>query len=177
MNNIYINYYKNNAILIDIYRFVRRAQNMRLVIMVSISLLQVYSIGHIIYRKWIIYQQERQQSHAMSVFIIRLNDFEPHNLRDHRDGEVNLNTSSYNKVLVEVTHIIVLVAFVIIRLILRRIAQSYTSTGLDGGLEDIPKLTMYFCDLTPPILITFVFPMLFYVTHPKVGSYVRGLVC
>ena len=145
--------------------------------MVLISLFQVYSIGHIIYRKWIVYQQERQQTQPISLFIIRINDFEPHNLDDKPPGEVNINTSSYNKVLVEVTHLITFIAFVIIRLILKNIGQSYANEDFNGKMENIPKLTMYFCDMTPSILLSFVFPTVFYVTHPKVRIYVTGLLC
>ena len=146
-------------------------------LMALIMLFQTYTIGHIIYRKWSVYQQEQHQPQPIPLFIIRLNECEPQNQNADPPGEVNLNTSSYNKVLVEVTHIFIFIAFVIVRLVLRRIAQSYTSTDIDGQLENIPKVTMYFCDLTPSILISFVFPLLFYGTHPKVRKYVKGLLC
>ena len=152
--------------------------------MFCIGLFQFYSIGHIIYCKWDHYKKEKAQRSHVPSFLVELNHIESactqtqsnrSSQNAHAHDEIKFNNSSYNKVLVEASHIFTFIAFVIIRLVLRQLRQSFTDTNFVGNLEELSRLNMYICDLTPSILISFVFPLIFYLTHPKIRNYMKGI--
>ena len=151
-----------------------------------IVLFQIYLIGHIIYCKWNHYKNEKAQQVEVPLFLTELNRIEGAGTQTHPNrsnqnapvhDEIKFNTSTYNTVLIEATHICAFIAFLAIKFVSRHLQQSFMDTHIGGNLDHGTRLVMYMQQHIPAILLTVVFPLLFYLTHPKIRNYVKGIVC
>ena len=124
---------------------------------------QLYCIGHILYCKW-----KQSKKEAIIVPSIRINDqLQQHQLQNHPR---QLNTSKNNKILVEVKHLVCFLFFLFINAFLRYRRTSIAVIDSTTWLQESP-IGLYFTDLTDKLLIMFIYPLLFYISHPELRNY------
>jgi hypothetical protein len=137
-------------------------QGLRIVII----LLQLYCNCHILYCKW---NQSKQET--IIAPSIRTNDqLEQPQLQMHQR---QLNTISNNKILVEVKHLVFFLFFLLINGILRICWRSIDVVDSTTWLEVSP-IWLYLTDFTDKLLILFIYPLMFYISHPELRNYWRN---
>ena len=123
---------------------------------------------------------ERQQS----VFTIRellVNELETVRNKGYQSSNVPILTAStshfrwvnnvtYNKTIIEVCHILFVAVIVVLHLTQQQVKKSLNP----ASVADIPYTILYMLDMGPVILISFVLPLMIYLSHSEIRIYFKG---
>ena len=115
------------------------------------------------YCKWKQLKQER-----VVVPDIRINDQLEQPQRQMHQG--NLNTARNNKVLVEGKHLLCLLFFLQTNTMLRYCRSSIDVLDSTTWME-ASTIGLYLLDFTDKLLILFVYPLMFYMSHKELRNY------
>ena len=130
---------------------------------IGIVLLQLYCNLHILYCKW-----KHSKQDTITIPTININDqLEQPQQQIHQR---RLNTSRNNKILVDVKHLVCFVLFLLINAFLRNRRTSIDIVDSSTWLEESP-FWMYLTDFTDKLLILFIYPLMFYISHPELRNY------
>ena len=135
---------------------------------ISMFLVLCYCNGHIAYCKWNHYQQERNS--LVAGRLRQHNDGEHHQQPQNPNPQQQINNTSHNTILAEVKHIVCLLLFWSISIVSKATIVSLDTADLTPLLESSP-IWLRIYDLGPPFLIRFIFPVLFYLSHPELRKY------
>ena len=145
-------------------------------------LVQFYCNIHIIYCKWRLYKEENERFVSRRVPDvppqILLNDRPISNSAGFRENSprvinqnINLNTISYNKILTDMKHILCLFAFVIFFLITKSARHQFTKNMDWRAINNEYKIIPYILDFGSKILLSVLFPLIFYISHKDLRTY------
>ena len=81
-----------------------------------------------------------------------------------------LNNNVYNKILVEVNQIILIILCLTIKVASGVVKRSLTLTTV----EEYSRILLFFLDLSPAILMSIVLPVAIHVRNPEILGYVKG---
>ena len=150
---------------------------------VSVTVLvQFYCNIHIIYCKLKLYNEEierfiNRRVPGVSPQIL-LNDIPiPNavefrkNLPGVRDQNISLNNVSYNKILTDMKHILCLFAFIMFLLITKSVRNRFMKNMDWRAINNEYKIMLYILDFGPKFLLSFLFPLIFYISHKELRTY------
>ena len=132
-------------------------------------LIQFVATGSIAYEKWKIWQEERRNR----VVSLQMQSQDQMEAPQSQQVPVGIHNQAYNDVLVELSHLLILLIFIIIGFISKTSKHTVEQTDLIG----ISRALLYFYDFGATHLLSLIFPICFYVTHPDVKTFLTGLLC
>ena len=149
-------------------------------------MVQFYCNIHIIYCKWRLYKEENERFVSRRVPDvppqILLNDRPISNSAGLRENSpriinqnINLNTISYNKILTDMKHILCLFAFVMFLLITKSVRNRFMKNMDWREINNEYKIMLYILDFGPKFLLSFLFPLIFYISHKELRTYWKNL--
>ena len=154
----------------------------RIFYLVVTVIIQIYCNIHIAFRKWQQYKEEtRNIQHQLApIPLIRifLND-EPFQDSIYNrsisepipNSGSRVNNVAYNKILAEVTHIILFFIYALFFLLIRAYIDHFI-TDLDTySIINQFKMKLYILDSAPQFLVAFMFPLMFYFSHIELRTY------
>ena len=145
-------------------------------------MVQFYCNIHIIYYKLRLWKEENERLVSRRVPDvppeILLNDRPISNSVGFRansprviNQNISLNTVSYNKILTDMKHILCLFAFLMFFL-LTKPARHYFMKNMDWRvINDEYKIIPYILDFGSKFLLSFLFPLIFYISHKELRTY------
>ena len=129
---------------------------------------------HIVYRKLRQCKEEKSTERNRPVRIfLNSNPISDSNndaeipIQNHNTS-LKLNTTAYNKMLAEIKHTVCFCVCVVFFMVLRA-CRNHLITYWDG--DNPSKILLYTLDFGPRILFSFVFPLMFYYSHPELRTY------
>ena len=145
-------------------------------------MIQFYCNIHIIYFKLRLHKEENERAFNRRVSVaspqILLNDRPIQNSVGSRansprviNQNINLNTISYNKILTDMKHILCLFAFVMFLLITKAVRNRYMKNMDWRAIDNEYKIILYILDFGPKFLLSFLFPLIFYISHKELRTY------
>ena len=84
---------------------------------------------------------------------------------------IHLNNMAYNKILVDLKHLLFFFLYAISTLILKALRLHFLDRLDWTSIDKESKLLLYIFDFAPKILILFMFPLMFYFSHKELRAY------
>ena len=136
------------------------------VLLVATVALQLYCNIHIIYSKW---QQYKAEKNNVVPIRILLNDSPI--FVSNENPTLRLNTTAYNKILVDVKHIICFSIFATYIIVFGSLKKWIFLNPNLMSITNESKTLFYFFDFGKMLLLYFIFPVVFYFSHKELRTY------
>ena len=154
----------------------------RIFYLVVTVIIQIYCNVHIALCKWQQYNEDTKKIPRGHVRIppirIFLNDMPIQDSASERsisepipDSVSRVNNVAYNKILAEVTHIILFFIYALFFLLIRAYIDHIITDSDTYSIINQFKIKLYILDLAPQFLVTFMFPLMFYFSHIELRIY------
>ena len=158
--------------------------------MVSVTIfVQFYCNIHIIYCKLRLHKEENER-----IANARVSDLSPQILLNDRpipntvrsranslrvlNQKTYLNTVSYNKILIDMKHILCLFAFVMLFFITKSMRHQFIKHIDWRAIYNEYRIVPYILDFGPKFLLSFLFPLIFYISHKELRTYwINSFIC
>ena len=130
--------------------------------------------GHIAYCRW---KQERNRTNQVHS-ILNLNNEIQREAADHINNVNHLNNQIYNKVLLDVSHIVFLIIMTTLALFTRLGGEQLNNVED----SDKPHMIMSYVvivieELAVPIMLHFIFPILLHMSNPEARKFIFKQCC
>ena len=154
----------------------------RIFYLVVTVIIQFYCNAHIVVRKWQLYTKDKRSVPLRLVQVQPIRNFlidnpiqddtnERRNIHPIQHSTPRLNNIAYNKIIAEVGHIIWFFVNVLFFLLVRAYLD-YFITDLDTiSIISQSKIKLYILDFGPQLLVSFIFPLIFYFSHKELRIY------
>ena len=138
----------------------------RNVLLVITVILQLYCNIHITYSKW---QQFKAEKNNVVPIRILLNDSPI--FVSNENPTLRLNTTAYNKILVDVKHIICFSIFATCIIVFGSLKKWIFLNLNSMSFTNESKILFYVFDFGKKLLLYFIFPLVFYFSHKELRTY------
>lgn len=143
--------------------------------------LQFYCNSHILYCKWQEYKKDKErisERNVRNVPRILVNVRPMSGSINERSVSVsasnqtfNLNNLPYNKILADAKHIICLFIITLFFLTSKPISNNILYTLDSKSIHNESKILLYILDFGSKILLSFMYPLMFYISHKELRTY------
>ena len=145
-------------------------------------IIQFYCNAHIVVRKWQLYIEDQRsvpqrlvQVQPIRIFLIdnpiQYSTNQRRNSHPIQNSTPRLNNMVYNKILAEVGHIIWFFVNVLFFLLVRAYIDHFIADLDTISIISQSKIKLYILDFGPQLLVSFIFPLIFYFSHKELRIY------
>ena len=130
-------------------------------------IVQLYCNSHILYCKWKQHREEKKL--IVPRIVIQSSDGENNQIQPPEPPQ-RLNTSSNNKILAEVKHLLCLILFPLVDIVANMFRNSIDVTEIPTWVE-MSRVWFYVNDFGGKCLVLFLYPLMFYFSHSELRKY------